>query len=191
MITSFNKQRRHRPSQWSLEKLRIGLEKYKEIYHKYPSTLDFDKVDFLPSSRLIQRNYGGIVRLKEELELDCVTDYTRGEYRSKVARKTWNDAIDYECDFYNFLIAKIPEIQVHEHKILRPGHICCDFFIYTSNNGGFAIDIFYAQDLFSLSRVLNIKHKRYCELKILVYFVLVGNESIKQDEIDKIVNNCK
>jgi len=191
MLYQKRENKRNTPGKWPIEAIRTGMEKYKEIYSHYPHTLDFDKVDFLPSSKLIQRNFGGIVKLKELLGLDCDKDGTKGEYRSNIARRTWNDAVGYEQQFYEFLISKKPEISVHEHKILRPGNICCDFFVYTSDREGFAIDIFYAQDLFSLSRIVYLKNKRYNKLNFPVYFVLVGNDLIKQNDIDMLINNRK
>ncbi len=176
---------------WNLESIKIGLERFKNEFGRYPSTLDFDKVDYLPSSRMIQRNFGGIVNLKRELKLDGVLDYTKGEYRSGVASKLYKDAVKYEEDFYNYLISVVEEIRVHEHKILRPGHICCDFFVYTKASGGIAIDIFYAQDLQSFARVIGNKFRRYCQLPHDIYFVLVGNHSIGQEDIDSLMKNRK
>lgn len=189
------KTRKNKPNTrnvWNLENIKESVEKYKAMYQKYPSTLDFDKVDFLPSSRLIQRNYGGIVKLKQLLHLDDIHDFTKGEYRSKVASTMYKNAVDLEESFYNYLTSRMPEINIHEHKILRPGHICCDFFVYTSANSGFAIDIFYAGDLFNLSRIITNKAKRYSTLGTLpVFFVLVGNVEINQDHVDIMVNNKK
>lgn len=175
---------------WNLENIREGMERYKILYSKYPSTLDFDMVDFLPSSRLIQRNYGGIVKLKQLLNLDDIHDFTRGEYRSKVASNMYKNAVNQEERFYNYLISKIPEIHIHEHKILRPGHVCCDFFVYTSSSSGFAIDIFYASDLFNLSRIITNKAKRYSTLGTLpIFFVLVDNSEISQEQVNIMVAN--
>lgn len=167
------------------------MEEYKQKFFKYPSTLDFDKVDFLPTSRYIQRNFGGIVKLRGLLKLDAISDYTKGEYRSCIAKAGYHRAVKYEEVFYNYLISKIPEVQVHEHKIIRPGNICCDFFIYTNSQQGIAIDLFYAQDIFSLARVINIKLKRYSNLKISVYFILIENLILSQDQIDLLMQNRK
>lgn len=127
-----------------------------------------------------------LLGFKEEL-----IDHTKGPLRSVKAKLMYANAVDYETEFYKYLITKLPEVRVHEHKILRPGHVCCDFFIYTSNNNGYAIDIFYAQDLFTLQRIIRIKYLRYSEIKFKVYFVVVGNNSIKQGEIDLLLKNRK
>ena len=189
MSKALNKRKDNAKGRWTIDKIEKGILEFFDRYHKYPTTLDFDKVDFLPSSRLIQRNFGGIVKLKEVLKINDVKNCSKGEYRSKIAKAIYNESVEYEQIFYKFLITKFPEISVHEHKILRPGHICCDFFIYTSTNKGFAIDIFYAKDTFSLTGVVNIKCKRYATLNFPIYFILVGNNFIKQCDIDVLLYN--
>ncbi len=179
-------------SKWSLEQIKDGLEKYKGIYGRYPSTLDFDKVDYLPTSRYIQRNLGGVVRLRKLLKLDCEADYTKGSLRSSVAKESYKRAGIYEEYFYKYLISKVDEIRVHEHKIMRPGNICCDFFIYNiKGDSGIVVDLFYAQDMYSLARIVNIKLKRYKYLQKEVFFVNIGNFKIEQPEIDKLILNKK
>lgn len=157
-------------SKWSLEQIKDGLERYKNDHGRYPSTLDFDKVDYLPTSRYIQRNHGGVVNLRKLLELDCEHDYTKGNLRSSVAKESYKRAGVYEEEFYKYLVSTIDEVRVHEHKIMRPGNICCDFFIYNAKgDDGVVIDLFYAQDMYSLARIVNIKLKRYKNLEKEVF----------------------
>lgn len=176
---------------WTVEMIELGLEEYKKQHGRYPSTLDFDKVSYLPTSRMIQRNFGGIVALKKKLKPDAIHDYTKGAYRSKVASDIFRSAQKSEEQFYRYLTSLVEEVRVHEHKVLRPGVICCDFFIYTSAKDGFVIDIFYAQDMQSLTRIVHQKGKRYSGLPYKVYFVIVGNESITQNQIDYAMTRRK
>jgi hypothetical protein len=179
-------------SKWSMDQIKAGLEHFKDLNGRYPSSREIDNFDYLPSARSIQRTHKGLVNLRTSLGFDeSMVNQTKGTIRSNKAKSTYANSVDHELEFYNYLISKIPEVRVHEHKILRPGHVCCDFFIYTSNTKGFAIDIFYAQDLFTLQRIIPIKLKRYRGLRCKVYFVLVGNDSIFQEEIDKMLNNRK
>lgn len=175
---------------WTIDQIRTAVESFNQKAGKYPSTLDFDKTDFLPTSRFIQRNYGGVVKLRALLGIS-ISDYTKGEYRSGIAKVGIQRSNEYEDRFYSYLLSKIPEVRVHEHKILRPGRICCDFYIYTSSKEGIAVDLFYAQDLYSLSRIITIKVKRYSKLKIGVFFVLIENSDISQETIDKMISNKK
>lgn len=179
-------------TQWSLEEIQKGLEYFKTLNGRYPTSREIDKFDYLPSARSIQRSHKGLVSMRTSLGFDeAITNYTKGAIRSDKAKETYVNAVDYESKFYEYLISKIPEVRVHEHKILRPGHVCCDFFIYTSNKRGYAVDIFYAQDSFTLQSIIRIKSKRYQNLKFKVYFILVGNDSITQQEIDNLMENKK
>jgi hypothetical protein len=139
---------------WTLQNIKEAIERFKREYSYYPSTVDFDKTDYLPTSKMIQRSFGGISKLRSDLGLDATLDYRKGKVRSSKARQTYSQAIKFEEEFYKFLITKIPEVKVHEHKILRPGRVCCDFFIYTNDTKGIAIDIFYARIFFQFLELL-------------------------------------
>jgi hypothetical protein len=191
-ISNLRKTKIGKQPMWTLEELGIGLEHYKELYGKYPSAEEIDKFEFLPSSKSIQRSHGGLVAVRTKLGFeDSLIDHTKGPVRSEKAKTMYKNGTDYEFTFYKFLVNLIPEVRVHEHKILRPGGVCCDFFIYTSQSSGFAIDIFYAQDISSLQKQVRIKTLRYKNVSYETYYVLVGNESITQEEINSMLNNRK
>lgn len=192
MDSNLRKSLPHKQPKWTIEQVKAGLEYFKDLNGRYPSANEIDNFEYLPSSRSIQRSLGGLEKVRNVLGFDLsLTNLTKGTIRSEKAKTTYFNAVNYEEIFYNYLIKNVPEVNVHEHKILRPGHICCDFFIYTSNNDGFAIDIFYAQDIFTLARTVNIKFKRYKDLKYQVYFVLVGNNNISQHQLDAVITNKK
>ncbi len=176
---------------WTLDEIRIAFEKFMTVNGRYPTVLDLDKEAWLPTSRMIQRRFGGMVKLRVLLELDSASDHTRGEHRSKISKMIYDRAKLYEEEFYNHLIALIPEVRVHEHRILRPGGICCDFFIYTDDKHGIVVDLFYAQDFFSASRIILIKAKRYAGITFPIYFVLMENPELSQALIDDLVANKK
>src|SRR5579872_7439685 len=132
---------------WTIENIKDGLEYFNELNGRYPSSMEIDSFEYLPTRRMIERNFGGIVNLRKTLNLQGSSDFTKGEVRSAMAKKAFIRAQDYERDFYFYLIKKIPEVRVHEHKIIRPGDTASDFFIYTSSNKGIMIDLFYAQDI--------------------------------------------
>lgn len=195
MINNQNNLRRKnigKQGKWSTEELKAGLEYFKELNGRYPSAREIDFFDFLPSARSIQRSYGGLEKFRKDIGFDeSLTNLTRGKIRSEKAQNTYSNAVKHEESFYQYLIDLIPEVRVHEHRILRPGNVCCDFFIYTSDSEGFAVDLFYAQDLFTAREVIRIKNLRYKGLSHKVYFILVGNEGIGQEEIDTMLANRK
>ena len=176
---------------WSLENLKDGLQYFFDKNNRYPSVKEVDTFEYLPTGRTIQRTFGGIVELRRVLGLNTSLNFSSGEMRSNTARVADTRARQYEERFYFELISKIPEVRVHEHKIIRPGDTAADFFVYTSDNDGIVIDLFYAVDMHSLAGVVNIKMKKYLNVKQNVYFVLVGNDDISQRQIDEKIYNRK
>lgn len=175
---------------WTLENLKDGLLYFFDLNSRYPTSREIDEFDYLPSSRSIQRSFGGLVELRQKLDLP-ISNYTTGEVRSKMAKDGMGRAQVYEEEFLKYLQNEFDEIRVHEHKIIRPGNTACDFFIYETKNSGVVIDLFYAKDIYSLARIVQIKYLKYKDVLHRVYFILTGNNSITQEEIDKVINNRK
>lgn len=161
------------------------------MYGKYPTSKEVDTFDYLPTRKTLERSFGGMVKIREILGLDTPSDYRTGTTRSKIAADADKRAKKYELEFYNFLTSKVPEVRVHEHKIIRPGNTAADFFVYTTDTAGIVLDLFYAMDMHSLVGVVNIKYRKYLDVKFPVYFILVGNEQIIQEEIDQKIKNRK
>jgi hypothetical protein len=169
---------------WSKEELLAGLEYFFELNRRFPTAHEIDSFEYLPSSRSIQRSYGGLVKLRSELLPLEISNYTRGEYRSERAKRTYANGRDYERQFYELLLTKFEEIAVHEHKLIRPGDVSSDFFVYLKPDKGVVIDVFYADSIINLINVVNIKLKRYVLVTPETYLILVGNNQITQEEID-------
>jgi hypothetical protein len=178
---------------WSDDELLAGLQKFYDDYGHYPSAGEVDTFAYLPSARSIQRTHGGLVTLRQRLLPDEDSDHTRGDRRRKIASEGDARARKYEEEFYIFLTKHFKEIAVHEHKIIRPGNVASDVFIYLNDSSadGIVIDLFYAQDLITLLKIVTIKNKRYKDLPFTVYFILVGNDGIQQTEIDSRIVNKK
>ncbi|OHA45886.1 MAG: hypothetical protein A3A80_04405 [Candidatus Terrybacteria bacterium RIFCSPLOWO2_01_FULL_44_24] len=45
---------------WDLEKIKQGFDLFYKENGRYPTTFDVDDYKYLPSSRQIQRNFGGL-----------------------------------------------------------------------------------------------------------------------------------
>lgn len=174
---------------WTKEELKSGFEHFKATYGRYPTAHEIDAFPFLPSARSIQRTYGGLVNLRKELYPNEISNYTTGIHRSGVAKNTYQKGKELEVKFYDVLVNNFPEVTVHEHKVIRPGDVSCDFFIYLDQNNGVVIDIFYAESIINLINVVNIKLKRYTLIAPETFLVIVGNPSITQDIIDDKVSN--
>jgi hypothetical protein len=176
---------------WTLEQIRAGFAKFYQEYKRYPTALEIDAYEFLPSSRSLQRSYGGLVSIRQRLFPNEIHNFTTGEYRSKVASSTYRRAQDYEETFYDKLCEHFEPIAIHEHKVVRPGRVTSDFYIYHDDNSGVCLDLFYAKDMFSVAGVINIKIRRYAVLQCPVVFVLLHDGSLSQARLDAYLVNRK
>ena len=176
-------------SAWTDEELLQGFSYFYKLEGHFPTADEIDNFPYLPSSRSIQRTHGGLVNLRKRLMPTEHHDFTTGAYRSDKAREGDRRARDYEEEFYNFLNTHFHEIAIHEHKIIRPGNVASDFFIYLDDDTGIVIDLFYAQNIRRLGKSVQIKLKRYAPLPFEIYFVAVGNPAITNQQIDERMQN--
>lgn len=176
-------------SQWTDTELLSGLKYFYEQYGHFPTAGEVDTFPYLPSARSIQRTHGGLVGLRKRLLPNEHHDFTRGSYRSDKAREGDKRARAYEEEFHTLLTAHFEEISIHEHRIIRPGNVASDFFIYLNEKNGIVIDLFYAQDLKTLGKIVTIKLKRYATLPYETYFILVGNPSLSNQSIQNLMAN--
>jgi hypothetical protein len=178
-------------SKWTDLQLIEGFTHFKLLYGRYPSAGEIDKFDGLPSSRSIQRSHGGLISLRKRLFPD-IEDYnlnlTKGITRSNKAKEADLRAKKYEEVFYNELCSRFDSISIHEQKRIRPGDVSADVYLYLNKDDGIVIDLFYAQDIKTLGKIVTIKSKRYHGLRRVI-FVLVGNDLINQKSIDSLIAN--
>ena len=174
---------------WSNDELLAGLNHFKELHGHYPSSHEVDDFPYLPSARSIQRTHGGLVGLRRELLPLENGNLTKGKYRSAVAKNMNKNGRDYETKFYGELVKHFEEISIHEHKVMRPGGVSCDFFIYLAEDDGVVVDIFYANSIKNLINVINIKLKRYVLINKKTYLVVVGNPNIDDEQLLKKMEN--
>lgn len=181
--------RNNRIDKWTLDNIQAGFEKFFDNFGHYPSATEIDAYEYLPTARSMQRSFGGLQSVRQKLVLrHDAPNHNSGATRSLIASKTMISSHNYESDFYDLLTTKIPELYVHEHKVLRKeGHKTdTDFFIYYPNsNNGFVVDIFYAQDVRSLMKQVRIKVPKYMPFPYETYFVCVN------DDIDQFYINIK
>ena len=176
-----------KPIKWTLDNIRQGLDQYQRTHDgRYPSALEIDKFDLLPSSRQIQRKFGGLIKLREVLGL-LNLDYTKGEIRSDLARKTWKRGIDSEKFIYELLLAKFGEIFVHAQKPFPNYKGRFDYFVYTERYK-FGVDVFFADESHSFAGCVNTKQRVYRNISSDI-ILLSMNELFCQSLIDEFVKN--
>ncbi|KKQ51030.1 MAG: hypothetical protein US70_C0024G0002 [Parcubacteria group bacterium GW2011_GWD2_38_11] len=173
---------------WTLEKVRDGFEEFHKLFRRYPTAFEIDDFDFLPSSRQIQRIFGGLISLRKQLG-HSIENYGSGESRSKIATDINDRGRKLEVIVRDYLQEKFNEPFVH---IERPVHMSSkdrfDFYVYAKPTN-FAIDVFGTIDFRGLTRIMNIKENRYRKVNILknkerLYFIYFS----EYDVHDKIIN---
>ena len=124
MPTKTRKQRGGKQKGWSLEQLKVGFLKFRELYGHYPTAHEIDVFEFLPSSRSIQRRFGGLVELRKTLELKSSSDFRTGTHSSKRAKKINERAYKTEkkymsilsvCLDQNLSVESIFSLMIEEH----------------------------------------------------------------------------
>lgn len=102
---------------WNEQKIKDGFVKfYKENGH-YPTAPEIDKCSYLPSSREIQRTYGGIVRIRTRMGLtEEEIDHSKGINRSNLGKVSGIVSLASEKTIQDLLTNLYGEICVHEQK---------------------------------------------------------------------------
>lgn len=173
-----------------MDKIKNGFENFFQDYGRYPTAIDVDRYDLLPSSRQIQRKFGGLVNLRRTLGLPLdFLDFTRGEIRSETSKEISARGISFEKSIYNILVNKFGEICVHEQKPFGQyeNKSRLDFFVYCKDFN-FGVDVFFARDIHSLRGCVNIKERSYQNINFDLIF-LSANQAIAQQMINTFVDN--
>lgn len=173
-----------KPRTWDLEKIKEGFDKFYTEHDRYPTAHEIDSVSYLPSSRQIQRSWGGLVSLRKILNLD-IENYSTGKSRSSVATEINKRGRELEIIVRNYLQEKFGDPFVH---IERPVHFSSkdrfDFYVYARPKN-FAIDVFGTTDFVRLTRVMNMKETRYKKENMLkevekLYFIYFSDKDVDE-----------
>ena len=176
---------------WTLEKLAAGFEKFKSEHGRYPTAVEIDEYPHLPSSKQIQRRFGGLPNLRKELKLDGPQDFTKGAYSSNRALEINKRAHRIEKEVYTYLVECFGRPFVHrEYFFIDDRRTRTDFFVYTKE-GNFSVDVFYPKDRKNLLGCLNSKMRTYGTSAMLQYPVifLMMNDGIEEEEIAAIIKS--
>lgn len=172
---------------WNLQTIKLALERFKQEHNRLPTAREMDTTSYLPTSRTIQRRFGGLEHLRAELGFKT-TNFGKGESRSTLATNIQKRSMDSEQALQAILIQTFGEMFVHIEKPFgMSSKQRLDFYIY-SPNGNFGVDIFAPKDLFSMVGSLNKKQITYESFKQVIYLV-VDNDEISQIQVDRLVNN--
>ena len=179
-------------SPWTLEELKSGLEHFFKEYGHYPTATEVDAYQYLPSARSIERRFGGLVGLRQKLDLGDNHDFRTGAHSSARAYTITARAHSVERDVYDFLVKRFGKQFVHREFFFTDDHRTrADFFVYDSGKG-FCVDVFYPGSVRNLTGCLNIKLKKYTgTTSVLDYPVifLQMNKDIPQERLEALLKS--
>lgn len=182
-----------------MENIKQGLERFHYEHGRYPTAEEIDAYPHLPSSRQIQRAFGGLLALRKQLGLE-ITNYAQGMVRSEQASLINARGSEAERRIESRLISHFGEYFVHAEKPLYKyftesdfdksiGKRRADFLIY-HREGVFCVDVFVARNIHTLKRIINIKERTYSGLSIEIFFVNGGlTHSSANQDIIRFINN--
>jgi hypothetical protein len=181
-----------RKSLWSEEKIRSGFEEFKRTHGRYPTSHEIDDHPGLPSRKLIERKFGGLVKFRERLGIAKNADFTTGIHSSeraerviKITRSSKDRAYEYLCDQFG-------RDKVHrEYAPVDDRRSRFDFLVQTDARDLF-IDVLSPKDRRSLVGCLNKKRKALSAFNAGEKIVLVVmTKDITDEEIKKTVDGIK
>jgi hypothetical protein len=171
---------------WTREKIQIGFKRFVSEHGRLPTSFEIDDMPDLPSSRQIQRAFGGLPKIREELGYGEI-NFTKGSLRD--AYEHGIKGLKSEQDLEMELVSQFGELFVHIEKRFGSHKNRVDFMVFTPE-GNFGIDIFYSDHPRAMINALNIKIPHYEEfpIDIPLYFVC-SNPVFTDDSISFAVRN--
>jgi len=100
---------------WTDEAIKKGFERFFAEHERYPTTPEIDSSHYLPSSRQLQRRFGGVPVIRERLGLP-ISDFTKGSARSEMAINIGERGRKEEQIIYKILTDYFGEVFIHGQK---------------------------------------------------------------------------
>lgn len=169
---------------WTEGNIKIGFLRFYTEHNRLPRSHEIDSLDYLPSSRLIQKKFDGLEKLRAKLGFTD-THFGKGDFRSVIAHKVNITGYNYERELEQLLYTQFGEVFVHSEKMLETSKVRVDFYVY-SPDGNFAVDIFHSGTMRTLQSNVNIKVNKYTKYKTKIYLVSANNK-IDQSTLDVYV----
>ncbi len=179
-----------RKPQWTMEKIKTGLGLFYSEHGRYPTATEVDSCTYLPSSRQIQRNFGGMVFLRQQLGLRH-EDFTKGRHGSERARKIYKRSRVIKKEAYDFLIEEFGEQAVHrDHLFTDDSRTKADFFVARQTNP-FLLKVFYPKDRRSLIGCLNSRIVPPISKAVIPLIFLMMNKELPEEVVAGVLSNKK
>src|SRR3989338_7377681 len=167
--------------QWTAEKIKEGFDRFIKEKGRLPKSLEIDESDYLPNRKFIERNFGGLEKLRGELGYRD-THFGKGKFRSEIAHRVNISGRNIELNLEKLLKNKFGEVFVHTEKIFDNTKNRVDFYIY-SPSGNLGIDVFGTDTMFNLQSNISAKLNKYSGFNERLLFVVASN-SLSQVDLD-------
>ncbi len=175
--------------QWNIENIKAGFERFYKENNRFPTSPEIDKAFYLPSSRQIQRLFGGLPNLRKLLGHTDI-HFGKGEHRSKIGLSANINGKLGEKQVKDILIKRFHEPFVHiEKPVGESSKNRLDFYVY-SPDGNFGVDVFTTSTIHDLASNLNIKLRKYSDFKEKLYLVVIS-ESINLLDLNLYLSRKK
>jgi hypothetical protein len=173
---------------WTKTNIKEGFERFRLENGRLPTALEIDELPYLPTARQIQRAFGGLKQLREELGYEDL-DFSSGHLRSAIALRGSVRGLKSEKEMEVDLVKRFGELYVHTEKRYGRSGNRVDFMVFTPE-GNIGIDVFFTDSLRTLQNNLNIKIPKYLDFpkNVPLYFVC-ANPELTEVDIDYTVRN--
>lgn len=174
---------------WTIELLQKSFARFIKEHNREPSALEIDQCEYLPSSRQIQRLYGGLPQLREKLGFEN-THFGQGKHRSKIAHEGNTKSRLSEENLKEMLCERFHEPFVHVEKLIdKERKVRVDFYVFNPQEN-FAVDIFVTETFHSLVGHTNHKINKYFDYKEKLFLVL-SSEKLKAGDLKILLSRKK
>lgn len=158
---------------WTLEKVQAGFKKFEVENGRLPTGPEIDICPDLPSSRQLNRLFGGLPELRKLLGYS-ETDFSKGKYRSEIGIASNKRSKVSEDALRDILFERFHEPFVHlEKPIDKYRKLRADFYVFNPVKN-FAVDVFSTETYHNLDTNVYIKLKKYSHIRELFYLVLTS-----------------
>lgn len=176
-----------------LEQIKYSFELFKEKNGRYPLSYEV-KVGgpySFPSTKTIDRHFGGMKALRKLLGLETI-DYTSGHNRSKQLKQSILPRfIESEAVFYNDLLKFFEGENIHKQETYKANSNTRSDFIVNTEQGKLGIDIFHANNYFSLSGCINSKLKKLKSITDTDIYLVSVADTITSEDIQNYTERKK
>jgi hypothetical protein len=174
------------PITWSREKIKEGFELFIKENGRLPTHYEIDDSPLLPSSRQIQRRYGGLSKLRVELGYGDI-HLGKGIYRVNIQKTIGNRGGNAEDKLEQMLVEKFGELFVQSEKRFGVNRYRVDFLVY-AKDAVLGIDVFATDDRRNIQKNIAIKIPKYRSFPANIPLLfLVWSDKFTEEEIDKSV----